>query len=113
MTDQLQLVSLPQLLVTTAISVLSEVSRGWSTDSFSGVKVYPSSVERCTIMAQLAAKMFCSGGVPLPDFILSCGWKEMFGQLIPTDPNDNRTLNSARVMTSFESIRQIAKTFGR
>jgi len=109
MTDQLQLVSLPQLLVTTPISVLSEVSRGWSTDSFSGVKVYPSSVERCTIMAQLAAKMFCSGGVPLPDFILSCGWKEMFGQLIPTDPNDNRTLNSARVMTSFESIRQNRK----
>ena len=86
--------------------MLSEVSRRWSTDSFGGVKVYPSSDQRRSLMDQISNMMFGADGIPNPDFIVTCGWKEMFGQMFPKGSTDNRKLDSARVMTSFDSIRE-------
>ena len=101
--------SLPAQLMTTPVSLLSVVSREWKTDSFAGVKVFPASTERVRVMSEMATMMFGSNGVPLPEFIVSCGWKEMFGQLFPKHKDDMVTLSSARVMTPFDSIKQHRK----
>ena len=67
---------------------------------FAGSK-FSSRVQVTTLLQELRSTLFDAHGVPTVDFIDSCGWEEMFGQLCP---DTSKHTESARAMVNLATV---------